>query len=171
MATRKRTAPGRSKPPSGRKDSVPALQKRVGRPPAKHSSPDYVQMSVYVHKDVRADVKVRLFQTGGEFSGLVLRHGVDTIPSSPQIEAHEDDHVRKDCLLLAIPGGLCHGKLTTFDRETREREPGASSRPNAGPSSGQLGCGKIALAASRSKNGQSRGTVLWVAAIRWVSDG
>jgi hypothetical protein len=45
--------------------------KRVGRPPAKHSSPDYVQMSVYVHKDVRSKVKVRLFESGGEFSGLV----------------------------------------------------------------------------------------------------
>jgi hypothetical protein len=28
-------------------------------------------MSVYVHKDVRAKVKVRLFESGGEFSGLV----------------------------------------------------------------------------------------------------
>lgn len=45
--------------------------KKVGRPRAKHSSPDYVQMSVYIHKDVRSKVKVRLFETGGEFSALV----------------------------------------------------------------------------------------------------
>jgi hypothetical protein len=53
-----------------RKDAAPPT-KRVGRPPAKHSSPDYVQMSVYIHKDVRSKVKVRLFETGGEFSALV----------------------------------------------------------------------------------------------------
>jgi len=45
--------------------------KRVGRPRAKHSDPAYVQMSVYVHKDVRTEVKIRLLQNGGEFSGLV----------------------------------------------------------------------------------------------------
>jgi hypothetical protein len=28
-------------------------------------------MSVYIHKDVRSKVKVRLFEAGGEFSGLV----------------------------------------------------------------------------------------------------
>lgn len=46
-------------------------KKKVGRPPAKHSSPDYVQMSLYVHKDVRNKVKVRLFEQGAEFSALV----------------------------------------------------------------------------------------------------
>ena len=45
--------------------------KRVGRPRAKHSDPDYVQMSVYIHKDIRSKVKVRLFEIGGEFSALV----------------------------------------------------------------------------------------------------
>jgi hypothetical protein len=30
-----------------------------------------VQMSVYIHKDVRSKLKVRLFESGGEFSGLV----------------------------------------------------------------------------------------------------
>ena len=30
-----------------------------------------MQMSVYVHKDIRTKVKVRLFQSGGEFSALV----------------------------------------------------------------------------------------------------
>ena len=54
----------------GRKEDVRPTRP-VGRPPAKHSSPDYVQMSVYVHKDVRSKVKVRLFETGGEFSALV----------------------------------------------------------------------------------------------------
>lgn len=70
MATRKAKAPSRSKATSVRKDAAPPT-KRVGRPPAKHSSPDYVQMSVYIHKDVRSKVKVRLFETGGEFSALV----------------------------------------------------------------------------------------------------
>ena len=70
MATRNSKARDRSKAAPGRKDAVQPT-KKVGRPPAKHSSPDYVQMSLYIHKDVRAKVKVRLFETGGEFSGLV----------------------------------------------------------------------------------------------------
>jgi hypothetical protein len=70
MATRKAKAPSRSKAIPDRKDAVQPT-KRVGRPPAKHSSPDYVQMSVYIHKDIRSKVKVRLFEIGGEFSGLV----------------------------------------------------------------------------------------------------
>jgi hypothetical protein len=60
----------RPKPHPGRKEDAPPT-KRVGRPRAKHSNPDYTQMSVYIPKDVRAKVKVRLFETGGEFSGLV----------------------------------------------------------------------------------------------------
>jgi len=28
-------------------------------------------MSVYIHKDIRSKVKVRLFEIGGEFSALV----------------------------------------------------------------------------------------------------
>jgi hypothetical protein len=44
---------------------------RVGRPPAKHSSPDYVQMTVYIQKAVRNAVKMRLFQEGRELSALV----------------------------------------------------------------------------------------------------
>lgn len=52
------------------KTAKPGKLKR-GRPRAKHSSPDYIQMSVYVHKDVRSKVKVRLFEAGGEFSALV----------------------------------------------------------------------------------------------------
>ena len=70
MATRKTTASKRPKAASGGKGSVPPT-KRVGRPPAKHSSPDYVQMSVYIKKDVRTTVKIRLLKTGGEFSALV----------------------------------------------------------------------------------------------------
>jgi hypothetical protein len=46
-------------------------KKTVGRPRAKHSDPDYKQMSVYIHKDVRAKVKARLLEQDGEFSGLV----------------------------------------------------------------------------------------------------
>ncbi len=52
------------------KKAVPT-KKTVGRPRAKHSDPDYKQMSVYVHKDVRNKVKARLFEQGGEFSALV----------------------------------------------------------------------------------------------------
>jgi len=63
-------------------DSIVArkMLARRGGPPAKHSSPDYRQMSVYIHRDVRSKVKVRLFETGGEFSALVeslLREWID----------------------------------------------------------------------------------------------
>ena len=47
------------------------VKKKAGRPRAKHSDPDYKQMSVYVHKDVRNKAKARLFEQGGEFSALV----------------------------------------------------------------------------------------------------
>lgn len=70
MATRKAKALTRSETTAGRKAAVPPVRK-VGRPRAKHSDPHYVQMSVYVHKDVRTKVKMRLFVTGGEFSALV----------------------------------------------------------------------------------------------------
>jgi len=53
------------------KPVVAIQQKKTGRPRAKHSDPAYKQMSVYVHQDVRTKVKMRLFETGGEFSGLV----------------------------------------------------------------------------------------------------
>ena len=46
-------------------------QRRAGRPPAKHSSPDYAQVTVYVRKDVRREVKIRLFEEGLEMSALV----------------------------------------------------------------------------------------------------
>ncbi len=77
------TAKGRpkddAKAASGRK-KVPKRAKKVGRPRAKHSSPDYKQMSVYVHKDVRNRVKALLFEQEGEFSALVetlLREWLD----------------------------------------------------------------------------------------------
>lgn len=49
----------------------------IGRPPAKHSSPDYAQMTVYIRKDIRTALKIRLFQEGMELSALVERllHG------------------------------------------------------------------------------------------------
>ena len=53
------------------KKTATQLKKKVGRPRAKHSDPDYQQMSVYIHKDVRGKVKARLFEQDGEFSGLV----------------------------------------------------------------------------------------------------
>jgi hypothetical protein len=64
----KRPAKAGTKTVSGRKAVPP---KKVGRPRAKHSDPDYKQMSVYVHQDVRNKVKARLFEQGGEFSELV----------------------------------------------------------------------------------------------------
>jgi hypothetical protein len=69
MATWKPKSDGQAKKVATRKSS--AQSKKVGRPRAKHSSPDYKQMSVYIHKDVRSKVKARLFETDGEFSGLV----------------------------------------------------------------------------------------------------
>ena len=47
--------------------------RNVGRPRAKHSSPDYAQMTIYVQKAVRNEVKIRLFQEGRELSALVER--------------------------------------------------------------------------------------------------
>jgi hypothetical protein len=61
-------------------------QRTVGRPPAKHSSPDYVQMTVYVPKAVRNEVKTRLFQEGRELSTLVeklLTAWLDTNKEGP----------------------------------------------------------------------------------------
>jgi hypothetical protein len=54
-------------------NAEPEPPKKVGRPRAKHSDPNYVQMSIYIHKDVRTKVKVRLLEseTEREFSGLV----------------------------------------------------------------------------------------------------
>jgi len=46
------------------------LAKR-GRKPAKHSNPDYVQMTVYVPRELRNRVKARLAEQEMEFSGLV----------------------------------------------------------------------------------------------------
>jgi hypothetical protein len=46
-------------------------KKKPGRPRAKHSDPNYKQMSIYIHKEVRSKVKARLFEEEGEFSELV----------------------------------------------------------------------------------------------------
>ena len=61
---------------------------RAGRPPAKHSSPDYSQITVYVHKNVRNAVKVRLFHDGLELSALVekLLAGWLTVTTPPDIK-------------------------------------------------------------------------------------
>ena len=60
-----------AKPPAKAPKKAVPVKKKAGRPRAKHSDPDYKQMSVYVHKDVRNKVKARLFEQGGEFSALV----------------------------------------------------------------------------------------------------
>jgi hypothetical protein len=59
------------RPATARKKATAKPKKTVGRPRAKHSDPDYKQMSVYIHKDVRNKVKGRLLEQDGEFSGLV----------------------------------------------------------------------------------------------------
>lgn len=48
-----------------------ATPKKVGRPRAKHSDPNYAQMSICISRDVRSKVKMRLLEADGEFSGLV----------------------------------------------------------------------------------------------------
>jgi hypothetical protein len=70
MAGPKKKSRNRSKSASGQR-TVQAPAKKVGRPRAKHSSPDYAQMSVYIHKEVRNKVKMRLFEKEMEFSGPV----------------------------------------------------------------------------------------------------
>jgi hypothetical protein len=70
MAKRKTKAPARSEGVPARKHEEQPTHK-VGRPRAKHSDPDYIQMSLYIHRTVRSEVKMRLFETGGEFSALV----------------------------------------------------------------------------------------------------
>jgi hypothetical protein len=62
--------PGTGEKAGGRKRADQPV-KKVGRPRAKHSDPDYRQMSVYVHKDVRNKVKARLLEQEAEFSALV----------------------------------------------------------------------------------------------------
>jgi hypothetical protein len=47
------------------------LPAKRGRKPAKHSNPDYVQMTVYVPRSLRNSVKARLAEQEMEFSGLV----------------------------------------------------------------------------------------------------
>jgi hypothetical protein len=47
------------------------LPAKLGRGPAKHSNPEYVQMTVYVPRKLRNKVKARLAEQELEFSGLV----------------------------------------------------------------------------------------------------
>ncbi len=54
-----------------KRSAAPAPVKKIGRPRAKHSDPNYVQMSIYISRDVRKRVKMKLFETSGEFSVLV----------------------------------------------------------------------------------------------------
>lgn len=44
---------------------------KMGRPPGKHSNPQYAQMTIYIDRSVRNLVKSQLAETEGEFSGLV----------------------------------------------------------------------------------------------------
>jgi hypothetical protein len=50
---------------------TPAKKQRgIGRPPAKDSSPDYAQMTLYVRTNLRRALKIRLFEEGLEMSAL-----------------------------------------------------------------------------------------------------
>lgn len=44
---------------------------KAGRKPAKHSNPDYVQVTAYVPRELRNRVKARLAEQEKEFSGLI----------------------------------------------------------------------------------------------------
>lgn len=59
--------------PPARLAELSVNRRASGRPRAKHSSPDYSQMTVYVRKDVRRAIKIRLFEEGLEMSALVER--------------------------------------------------------------------------------------------------
>ncbi len=80
----KRPAKATKKKTQAKKKAAPQARKKVGRPPAKHSDPDYKQMSVYVHKDVRNKVKARLLEQEGEFSALVESLLRDWLKKKPQ---------------------------------------------------------------------------------------
>jgi hypothetical protein len=71
MATKKTIPKTVAAKKPAKRSAAPAPVKKVGRPRAKHSDPDYVQMSIYISREVRAKVKMRLLATEGEFSGLV----------------------------------------------------------------------------------------------------
>jgi hypothetical protein len=58
-------------------EDVNKIHRGAGRPPAKHSSPDYSQLTVYVRKDVKRAIKIRLFEEGLEMSALVERLLID----------------------------------------------------------------------------------------------
>src|ERR1022692_4381205 len=58
-------APTQPRSTPGRKEVAQPMRK-VGRPRTTHSDPNYRQMSIYIPKDVRSRVKMRLFETGGE---------------------------------------------------------------------------------------------------------
>ena len=57
--------------------------KRRGRPPAKHSDPDYVQATAYIRKETHRDVKIELLRSDPsiEFSELVEQLLADWLKS------------------------------------------------------------------------------------------
>lgn len=67
-ASRKVTTPARSLVSAQSNET-----KRRGRPPAKHSDPDYVQATAYIKKVTHRDVKIELLKVDPpfEFSELV----------------------------------------------------------------------------------------------------
>lgn len=52
-------------------DSLEATRKKRGRPPGKHSDPNYKQFSVWLKHDTQRSVKARLALEAGEFSELI----------------------------------------------------------------------------------------------------
>jgi len=71
MATKKKIPKTVVSTKPAKRSAAPAPAKKVGRPRAKHSDPNYTQMSIYISRDVRKQVKICLLEDGGEFSGLV----------------------------------------------------------------------------------------------------
>jgi hypothetical protein len=59
-------------------------RRRAGRPRAKHSSPDYSQITVYIRNDVRKAVKIRLFEEGQEMSSTVERLLLEWLATRPE---------------------------------------------------------------------------------------
>ena len=58
---------------------------QLGRRPAKHSNPEYVQMTLYVPRELRNKVKARLAEREMEFSGLVERMLSDWLATQNKI--------------------------------------------------------------------------------------
>ena len=60
-----------TKQPSREVATIATSAPRRGRPPAKHSDPNYTQVTAYVRKATHQEVKIALIRAEQEFSELV----------------------------------------------------------------------------------------------------